>query len=703
MRRCLAWVFAAVTLVLGVAAPASATPAAPGSEVVQNIVVVGVAGLEWGDVDPVRTPTLARLASRGSVGALSVRSAPSVTCPAEGWLTLGAGTYAATADPDAVRVAEGCRDRTAEPVQPSGEGATLPGARRIARLNAALRFGAVPGSLGTGVGCIAAVGGGAVLAGADEAGRVARFAPTLTASRPATCPVEIVDLGGLPPGKARGAALSTVDNEVDRIDRERPAGSVLMLLGIGEVQSREPGLHPAIVDGPGFDGGWIDSPSTRRPPYVQLVDVAPTILTLLGKAVPSAMAGQPWRGDAAGRPADLASAADRLVDADLAAKAQRRVVLPFFLVFAALFGVLIVIAVVTLRTRRGTRRWPAFVAAVFASIPGATFTANLAPWWRLAGGVPAQTAALWVLVAGGAAILSGTAWWLGGRRDPVTLIGGVGAGSLLVVGADLIAGAPLQLDTLLGYNPLVAGRFYGIGNIAFAVLGTAALAVAAALAVGRRRWAAAAVVVGLGILVTGLDGHPSLGADVGGVITLVPTFVVLGLLATKSRITPIRLLLATLAGVVVVGGLAVLDYLRPADQRTHLGRFVGSVLDGSAGATLHRKIAANLDLLLAGPHTIAALAGAVVVTVLVFRPPPPLRSAYRAVPALRAFLVSTVVLSGVGFATNDSGIAIAAIAALVAVPLTLAVCLMSVAAPSGDSPADDTSAVDANSDHQLLA
>ena len=40
---------------------------------------------------------------------------------------------------------------------------------------------------------------------------------------------------------------------------------------------------------------------------------------------------------------------------------------------------------------------------------------------------------------------------------------------------DLLAGAPLQLASLAGYSPIVAGRFVGFGNLAFAIFGTAML------------------------------------------------------------------------------------------------------------------------------------------------------------------------------------------------------------------------------------
>ena len=53
-------------------------------------------------------------------------------------------------------------------------------------------------------------------------------------------------------------------------------------------------LHVAVADGPGWDGGWLTSPSTGRDGYVQLVDLAPTALAALGRPQPERLfAGQP--------------------------------------------------------------------------------------------------------------------------------------------------------------------------------------------------------------------------------------------------------------------------------------------------------------------------------------------------------------------------------------------------------------------------
>jgi hypothetical protein len=127
----------------------------------------------------------------------------------------------------------------------------------------------------------------------------------------------------------------------------------------------------------------------------------------------------------------------------------------------------------------------------------------------------------------------------------------------------------------------------------------------------------------------------------------------------------------------------VTDYFRDAADRSHFGRFVGSIVDGGAADTVLRKLRTSLDLLLAGPHTLAALVGSVLGAVAVFRPPTALRRAYRDHPALRPGLVATVVLCAVGFATNDSSVAVPAVAALVTLPATLAICAAAARPPDG--------------------
>ena len=95
----------------------------------------------------------------------------------------------------------------------------------------------------------------------------------------------------------------------------------------------------------------------------------------------------------------------------------------------------------------------------------------------------------------------------------------------------------------------------------------------------------------------GVIGAPGLGRDFGGVLSSLPAFLLLAMLLARVRVTLVRLVAILAAGVVAVGTVAFLDWLRPAAERSHLGRFVEQVLTGEAWTVISRKGQANLDIL----------------------------------------------------------------------------------------------------------
>ncbi len=61
-----------------------------------------------------------------------------------------------------------------------------------------------------------------------------------------------------------------------------------------------PELAIAALRAPGVEPGLLRSSTTRRDGYVQLADVAPTILDLLGEAAPDEIEGRAFEVSAAG-------------------------------------------------------------------------------------------------------------------------------------------------------------------------------------------------------------------------------------------------------------------------------------------------------------------------------------------------------------------------------------------------------------------
>lgn len=658
--------FAGVLLALGPTTPATADPA-------PTVVVVGVPGLRWDDLSPGGTPTLWRLAGDGAVGALSVATARSVTCPADGWLTLGAGNRArgqapvAGACPAGPRVTGGADSGPAE----------VAGFDELARDNRHLGYGTELGALATSLrrtgGCVAAVGSAAALATAGPDGRVDVFAggPAFAATY-TRCRVTVVGLPGLTADRRTGAAAA--DAGLAAVDGARPAGSVLLVVGLSETAPDRARLHVAIAVGGRYPAGELVSASTRRPPYVQLIDVAPTVLNDLGRAPPAVMAGQPWVSSGAGKSGTPARVA-ALVDHDRAATEQLRLTGRFFEALVA--GQFLLFPLAALATRRRVagsdrRRWLRFVEVAglaCAAVLPATFLANLAWWWRAGHPLAALLTVVTVADAAVVALALAGPW----RRRPLGPAGAVAGTTAAVLVLDLLTGARLQLSSLAGYSPLIAGRFAGIGNIAFGVLGTAALLAATAVAAGRARRTALRAVAGIGAAAVLVDGAPALGSDVGGVLALVPAFALLAMLLAGARVTGRRLVAAAAAAVVVVVAFGLLDYARPAGRQTHLGRFVGQLLHGGAETVVRRKVAAEADTLTTSLLTLLVPVAVAIVVGALMRPPGWLRAAFVQAPALRAGLVATVVMGVVAALVNDSGVIIAAVAMTLAIPLTIAV------------------------------
>ena len=179
---------------------------------------------------------------------------------------------------------------------------------------------------------------------------------------------------------------------------------------------------------------------------------------------------------------------------------------------------------------------------------------------------------------------------------------------------DAAAGAPLAFNNPLGMNAVVAGRFYGVSNTAFALVAGALVVVIAGIwkVLGGGRRSALLVTALLGGAALLVDGAPQLGADVGGALTLVPTLAFLAAGLAGLRLSWRRWLAIGAATVLVVGGFAVVDLLRPGGP-THLGRFARQVADGSATGVLGRKAYALVGPFVTKPVMAAALACAAVI------------------------------------------------------------------------------------------
>ena len=700
-------VLAALAGVVTFAAPAqSSAAAAPDSPVV----VVGTTGLRWDDVDRERTPHLWSLLERGSVADLSIRNVRTAACPVDGWLALSAGRRAG--DEGRGGQVPQCRPLG----NPAFRGTTAVVDRWAVYVETAEEgtFEAQPGLLGESLRTagvdVAAIGPGA---GSPCPGRTAGRRPVLRPSarphrprrddqhgarveragrdRPGQHP-DPEDLSENDPDRAYGDRA----DQVDRLDEllgvvldEVPDSSSLLVASLAD-SGATPHLQLVAAGGPTPSGAASDeygpallgSRSTRQDGLTQATDLMPTVLELVGADVPTGLPGATVL-PVADTEASANARFRTLIDLSEAALAVQPLVVWFFngLVIAQilLYGG----AALALKNNwggiDGRRRVLGIlrrIAVVFAAVPVSTFLANLVPWWRSEFDLAAVVGSVLVAVA----VVSTVALlgpWRDRRLGPMGFVAGITSG---VLALDVATGSTLQISSLMGQQPVVAGRFYGLGNVQFALFATGALLLACALADaalkrGRRRLAVGAVAA-IGLVATVIDGTPGIGSDFGGPPAMIPAFTLLTLLVAGVRITWRKILLIGAGTAVAVVMLSVADWLRPASDRTHFGRFVQSVIDGGAMPVIERKALQNWEILTGSWLTVLVPFGAVFIGLVLMRPvawgAPALQRTYEAAPTLRHALVALLVMLGIGFAVNDSGTVVPAIGATLAIPLLIA-------------------------------
>ncbi len=429
------------------------------------------------------------------------------------------------------------------------------------------------------------------------------------------CEVRGLSLGQLPGlvGGLRG------DDLVIAIERAPPAKNEALAIGIA---------------GRGFDGD-LTSDSTRLDGYVLSSDIAPTILARLRVAVPSQMSGQPIRSEGAIDVARTVSLGERM---SVISERRGPVIGVSLLVWLVLFGAVMAI------TRGG---------AVRNGIRIAGLSVVYLPLVLLLGAAlePSQVAEQ-LLVMAGAPVLAGlTLAALGGYRA-------LAAASALVVfvyAIDVIAGSPLTSLSLLGPNPGLGVRFYGIGNELEALLavlvvaGTGALLAGYAPRLSPQRCAGAFLVTGFTSAFVFAAGR--FGADVGAAIVL-PLAAAVAAAAIAARRRRAALLVAAIP-FVALAFIAFVDLVSGANA--HLTR---SVLDagglGDVGEVAQRRLQLSARSF-SRPIVLAFLPLIVAIAALAVARRERLRAWLDGFPAMRAGLLGALAATAIGTLANDSG------------------------------------------------
>ncbi len=420
--------------------------------------------------------------------------------------------------------------------------------------------------------------------------------------------------------------------QLRRLVAGRAAGDLLIA-----IERPPPPKNRALaigIAGSGFDGN-LTSDSTRLDGYVLSTDVAPTILEWQGVAIPSSMSGQPIRAEGEVDPAALTALGNRM-----AVISQRR---------GPVIGLSLLLWLLALGAAVAVTRGAAARAGV--RIAGLAVVYLPLVLLLAAAAEPGESVEMTMAMLGAPLLAASTLAFLAGYRGLA-----VAAGlTVLAYAIDVVAGSPLTALSLLGPNPGLGVRFYGIGNeleallAVLAVAGTGAGLTGFAPQLSARRRAVAFLLIG--VLGAFVFAAGRFGADVGAAIVFpvgaAAAAAVIGGRRRRSALLVVALPFAALAL------LALADLVSGANA--HLTR---SVLDagglGDLGDVAQRRLQLSAHSF-SRPIVFVFLPLITVLAALAVVRLDRLGAWLDGRPAMRAGLIGAAVATAVGTLANDSG------------------------------------------------
>jgi len=246
-------------------------------------------------------------------------------------------------------------------------------------------------------------------------------------------------------------------------------------------------------------------------------------------------------------------------------------------------------------------------------------------------------------------------------KNPIYLFFVLGILTSSSILLDILLGSPMMKTSLLGYDPMVGARFYGIGNeYSGVLLGSSILGSAAFLQYcpNRRN---NFLVYGFFLLIVFVSASPQLGTDVGGTITSIVAFLIFVFHLKNKKITIAAFSKISLVLIILI--LLLISWDLFLGESTHIGRAASLIQrEGwqAAQQIIERKLGTNLRLLRYTIWTKVLLTFLLALAILFFHPLGVIKQIVKQYSYLGTGFIGIAVASIVGLAVNDSGVVQAA-------------------------------------------
>ncbi|MET0727915.1 MAG: hypothetical protein ABWZ76_06410 [Acidimicrobiales bacterium] len=711
--------------VLGVlAAPADAQePEEPG-----RILVISVPGLTWADVAHLDLPALEGFFADAALADLAPRSVSAHSGPGDAYLTISAGTRAATersVDGQVLALDEQSSGSAAGEIFARRTGLTPQGDYvslawpALVRENAGEPYDAVLGLLAETL-----EGGGASSSAIGNADGT----DSVGVSYERQVGLSVADQDGVVAHGALGNDLLEQDPSrpfgvrldhdavMGHVSDEWESGGDRQVLVVEASDLARTLRYRPMVDGARYRGLWEDALAEADGLVGRLLDevdpgrdivmvVAPytltgdrglTVVGLRGPGIdpgylrsastqragfltlvdigPTILArlGIERPVEMEGRPAEVTASSasldervDRLVSLNAASRFRERLLVPTTMLEVVGTTVLAAVTVV-LVVSRGVGRWRPLLAFTALAL------LCVLPSSYLARAFPLEDLGAgfyWGFIVAVGLVAAGIATLIARQagRPRLALVLALGFVALVLCG-DVMSGSRLSLSAAFGYSPTGNSRLYGISNYSYGQLATATCLLAAFVADTSPRSRGRLIAVGMLAATLIVLGAPRWGSDVGGVLAFTPSIGVFVAVMLSWRIRVRTVIAAGLATAAAITAFGLLDLARPPEERAHLGRLFERVGDEGLGPLLsimQRKLLANLEVSVSSLWVAAIPVAVAFWFFLVRAPGPPIERIRAATPTLRAGLAAAVVAAVLGSLVNDSGAIVGGVAAMV--------------------------------------
>lgn len=408
-------------------------------------------------------------------------------------------------------------------------------------------------------------------------------------------------------------------------------------------------MTPIVAYGAGIKQGYLTSPTTRRSGVVLNTDIAPTVLDFFGIKPPLTISGRPMQYVPAENTLPSLLAMDRQLELTYDARPYVQKGYIFYQLILLVLSLFFIFWRLTVRDYLKP-----FLLSVMV-VPLVYLLLPLLPQ----PGLPAlglQLVVMTVLLTMLVLLLQRFGF------DPFTFICLATAGALLL---DTLAGSPLQKTSVLGYDPIVGARFYGMGNEYMGILiGSLIVGVSSLFTVLTNYKRILLPLFGaIFLLAVYIMAAPRLGTNVGGTIASASAFLVTFLLLAGVRFNMKTVLLAAGGVFLVVTAFVLYDVRRPPEVQSHMGRAAALIAAGGideVAKIILRKSEMSIKLIKYTIWSRIFLASLGSLALLFYRPMGVMASVKAKYPYLYRGFIGVIVGSMVALVFNDSGVVAAA-------------------------------------------